>query len=362
MTSEAQGGGEAHGAPAEEPRRLRRSRDNRLIAGVCGGLADYFGLHPAIYRVIFVALTIAGGTGLLLYAAAALVMPTEGSDESLATQALREHRDRPWLVIGIGLLALGAIFVLSGPNVFWGSGDGIWVLALLVGAAIVVWQASDRGRRTRVADTASPVPPRAKDVRPSVFWPGLGLLLSTAGLVGLLDVLDVVDVEWRVVLASGVILAGGLVALGFLYRGAAPLGLIGLFLALAMAGTLALDDVSLRGGIGDRLERPASTRDLQSEYRLGIGELELDLRELELPPGETRVSARLGIGDLVVTVPEDVAVAVTGKVRGGDMDILGREESGWHVRHRVVEPSFEKAERRLVVDATVGLGDLEVRH
>src|SRR5213593_5054945 len=165
MTSEAQGGGEAHGGPADEPRRLRRSRSSRLVAGVCGGLAEYFGLHPAIYRVIFVALTIAGGTGLLLYAAAALVMPTEGSDESLATQALREHRDRPWLVIGIGLLALGGIFVLSGPHVFWGAGGGIWALALVAGALIVLWEASDRGRRSRAVDAGSPVSARPKDRR-----------------------------------------------------------------------------------------------------------------------------------------------------------------------------------------------------
>ena len=125
MSSEAQGG-QAHEEQAGELRRLRRSPRSRLVAGVCGGLAEYFGLHPAIYRVIFVALTIAGGTGLLLYAAAALVMPVEGSDESLATQALREHRDRPWLVIGIALLVLGGIFVLSGPHVLWGAGGGIF--------------------------------------------------------------------------------------------------------------------------------------------------------------------------------------------------------------------------------------------
>ena len=78
MTSEAQGGGEAHGGPADEPRRLRRSRSSRMVAGVCGGLAEYFGLHPAIYRVIFVALTIAGGTGLLLYAAADVMVTRAG--------------------------------------------------------------------------------------------------------------------------------------------------------------------------------------------------------------------------------------------------------------------------------------------
>ena len=361
MSSEAQGG-QAHEEQAGELRRLRRSPRSRLVAGVCGGLAEYFGLHPAIYRVIFVALTIAGGTGLLLYAAAALVMPVEGSDESLATQALREHRDRPWLVIGIALLALGGIFVLSGPHVLWGAGGGIWALALIAGAVIVLWEASGRGRSRRVAADGTTVELGGRDTRPSIFWPGLGVLLAAAGVVGLLDVLDVADIDWRAVLAGGVILAGALVALGFFWRGAAPLGVIGFVLAIAMAGTLALRDVSLRGGVGDRVVRPESLGDLENAYRLGIGQLELDLRALQLPPGETRVAARVGIGELDVDVPEGVALEVNGKVHGGDANILGRKESGWRFRKRVVDPGAEKATRRLVLDVDVGLGDLEVRH
>src|SRR5918997_718776 len=82
---------------------LRRRAANRWIAGVCSGLADYFGLHPAVYRVLFVALAFAGGTGILLYIAAALLMPLDGEDESAATAFLRANRERPWLVIGLAL-------------------------------------------------------------------------------------------------------------------------------------------------------------------------------------------------------------------------------------------------------------------
>jgi phage shock protein PspC (stress-responsive transcriptional regulator) len=54
----------------ERPRRLYRSQDERMIAGVAGGLGDYFGIDPVIVRVIAVVLVFAGGAGLLLYAAA----------------------------------------------------------------------------------------------------------------------------------------------------------------------------------------------------------------------------------------------------------------------------------------------------
>ncbi len=60
------------------PRRFRRSRDERLIAGVCGGAADLFGIDAALVRVVLVAATLLGfGTGLVLYAACWLLVPEQ---------------------------------------------------------------------------------------------------------------------------------------------------------------------------------------------------------------------------------------------------------------------------------------------
>ena len=50
---------------------LRRSRSNRMLAGVAGGLGAYFELHPAVFRVSFVVLTLMGGAGILIQAGAA---------------------------------------------------------------------------------------------------------------------------------------------------------------------------------------------------------------------------------------------------------------------------------------------------
>ena len=59
-----------------EIRRLQRSRSDRKVAGVSGGLARYFEIHPAVFRVGFVVLTLLGGAGILIYAAAALDIAT----------------------------------------------------------------------------------------------------------------------------------------------------------------------------------------------------------------------------------------------------------------------------------------------
>ena len=60
------------------PRVLRRSRANRRIAGVCGGLAAYFGISPTLVRLIFVLLGLPGGApGILLYLVLWVALPEE---------------------------------------------------------------------------------------------------------------------------------------------------------------------------------------------------------------------------------------------------------------------------------------------
>ena len=48
-------------------KKLYRSRDYRLIAGICGGLGEYFDIDPIIFRMIFIALLINGGAGIIIY-------------------------------------------------------------------------------------------------------------------------------------------------------------------------------------------------------------------------------------------------------------------------------------------------------
>ena len=151
-----------------EIRRLQRSRSDRKVAGVSGGLAQYFEIHPAVFRVGFVVLTLLGGAGILIYAAAALVMPDEGKDDSIATAALRDRRDRPWPLIGLGFLAVAGAILLS--HVSLSLNGGSWFLFLVAGA-VILWitrqPAASRtdGARRRRGDHSRPTELAKKDSR-----------------------------------------------------------------------------------------------------------------------------------------------------------------------------------------------------
>ncbi len=58
-----------------EPKKLYRSRNNRMISGVCGGFAEYINLDPTIVRLLWVLFCFAGGTGVLAYIIAAIIIP-----------------------------------------------------------------------------------------------------------------------------------------------------------------------------------------------------------------------------------------------------------------------------------------------
>src|SRR4029453_12569638 len=120
--------GDMNETTVEHPaaKRLERSRSDRMLAGVSGGLARYFDIHPAFYRVGFVVLTLIGGAGVLIYLAAALVIPDEGEEDSIAAKALRERRDRPWPLIGLALIAIAGLVLLSRVSI-WPSGDAAWI-------------------------------------------------------------------------------------------------------------------------------------------------------------------------------------------------------------------------------------------
>jgi phage shock protein PspC (stress-responsive transcriptional regulator) len=119
--------------------RLTRRRADRWAGGVAAGLGDYFDLNPAVYRVAFVALALAGGTGVLLYAAAWLVIPEEGSEESLASDYLKKHRDHPRRLVGLGILAFVALVALSEARL-WPSPGNLWLAVVLTLGALVWWR------------------------------------------------------------------------------------------------------------------------------------------------------------------------------------------------------------------------------
>jgi phage shock protein C len=67
----------AKGGVMDSTRKLYRSKTDRKVAGVCGGLAQYFNIDPTLIRVLFIVLAILGGSGLVLYLALWIIVPKE---------------------------------------------------------------------------------------------------------------------------------------------------------------------------------------------------------------------------------------------------------------------------------------------
>jgi len=132
---------------------LRRSRSDRVIGGVAGGLGQYFGIDPVIVRIGFILLTIFGGSGVLLYLLAWVIIAKEGRESSSAMRALQGSPDGSRGLLFI-VLAVGAVLILTSPLVWFpgfGLGDGLALPLLLIaaGVALLIWPADlgDRHRR-----------------------------------------------------------------------------------------------------------------------------------------------------------------------------------------------------------------------
>jgi len=125
--------------------KLVRSRSNRMISGVCGGLAQYFGVDATWVRIAFVLLGLASGFGVVLYLVLAVLIPAEGRDAEPPAQVVQEGarelaekaqrvgsqvaagmhkvtggvRHHGAFVLGTVLMVLGVWFLLQNLGIDW---------------------------------------------------------------------------------------------------------------------------------------------------------------------------------------------------------------------------------------------------
>jgi len=125
-------------------KRLERSRSEKILAGVCGGLGRYFDIAPAVFRLGFVVLTVLGGAGILVYLAAVLVVPKEGDESSIAEDVLRKRREHPARLVALGLVAVAILSLLARAST-WPSAGAAWFLVLAAGL-VLLWTSSRRRR------------------------------------------------------------------------------------------------------------------------------------------------------------------------------------------------------------------------
>ena len=176
-------------------------------------------------------------------------------------------------------------------------------------------------------------------------------------MLGILDASGTYDAA----LAAGLVVVGGTIGLGALVgRRVGRLLPFGIVL-VAVFAVAAVSPVSLSAGIGERDERPLKAGQLERSYEHGIGDLTVDLRNVPLPQGTTKVDVELGIGNLLVRVPEAAALEIDAHAAGGQVTVLGESDDGSDAQKRAVVPGSTPDAPALELTADIGFGHLDVR-
>ena len=220
-------------APAADgsPRsRYRRRREDRLVAGVAGGLADHLGLNPLHVRIAFACLTGVAGFGVVLYGAFWVLIPQTDTDAvaqppGLAAASRRGLRRLPvrapepesvGQLVALLAVALGAVLALQqtglGVNevVLWPA------LAVVAGLAVVWWQVDEADR----ASTDEAAPPSAPGRHPRghrvlvVLRYVAGAVLVGLGLASFLLLAGGADAARRGLFGGAVLLGGAALIVG----------------------------------------------------------------------------------------------------------------------------------------------------
>jgi phage shock protein PspC (stress-responsive transcriptional regulator) len=352
--------------PPATGRRLTRSSDDRVVAGVCGGLARYTGIDPVVFRVVVAVAAVLGGSGVLAYLVAWLVIPKDDAPSHVESFVDRRGRDLPkWAAITIGIVVVVAVLsIFDGPWPFFRGGFG-----LIVVLAIGVWlwvRHDDRPAAPSPPATVAPapldVPPAPVATVPAKERSRLALLTSSAVVlvIGGLTVATFLGAHLapEIFPAAALLTVGAGLLVGSRWGRARVLVPIGV-VALAVTAATSIVDVPLRGGTGERVWTPTFA-ELASEYRLVAGHAVLDLRDLDLPAGAAReIEVTVAFGYLEVWVPEGMDVDIGTEVGAGRTD----DEAGLQLSQglrRTTATSPPDGPPALTIRAEVGMGRLEV--
>lgn len=381
--------------------RPRRPHRGRKIAGVAAGIAERYRIDPVIVRVAFVAMALCNGAGVFIYLLGWLGLPQE-DDEVSPVEALvgRGRSSTPiplTVLLGLALFPATGFFFDGGFTMVAGvllSVGAVYLLhlnrgavnrpALLtttssteqvtemdqkttatppawdpLGAAPFAWDLPEPGQS--VVSTPPPPPVRRYRRKSPVTGITLGLSLmvvATAVITGRGD-------TWFTPLHTlGVVVAimGVGLLVGSFVRGGR--GLIGLVIPLGLVGVLGtvvnLADLNGSGRVGDITESPASIAEVDPEYVLKAGSIQLDLTGLP-DAGRVETEVRTVVGTVQVTVPKTADVEVRCEADLGSVRCLGHQSSGTDALVEATEPGTGGAGGlKIVLNVRNGVGDVEV--
>jgi len=378
------------GPPPAGERRLRRSTQRKVVAGVAGGLGEYTGIDPVLFRVLFAVLTLFGGTGVLLYVVGWLFLPADDQPASPAEALIGRGRDgssRARDAATAAVLVLIGLF-LAGVLARGDAGDVVLLLVVAGGAYFVGRNLTERREggppppapappppvayqafepaypqaATAVVTPPAPAPVRHRPRRvPSILGAvTVSVLLVVLGITAALDAGDAVQPAPEDYLALTVGVLGLGLVVGAWYGRARGLIWLGLPLVLALV-VIGSSGISLEGGAGDRRYAPQRAAQIEEEYRVGVGNLRLDLTDVDFTEQLVRTKLSAGVGNVEVLLPPDVDVSIDARAGLGEVNVLGRTENGTAATRSVVDHgSSGDGSIDLVLDLDVNIGQVEV--
>jgi phage shock protein PspC (stress-responsive transcriptional regulator) len=372
--------------------RPRRPHGNHKVGGVAAAIGNRYGIDPVVIRVALVAATIFGGAGLLVYLLGWLFFPDERDEVSAFESMIGKGRSSVSRGMTIALciaLIPTASWVFSGGwfATGWFDGGGFIGLALIggglfalhrsrgqhnrpiargrqdpvygqtgfgaafsmtdgetgtaatdpsappawdpLGAAPFAWDLPDPQPAFTPTPPASPRParpvaPRNKAIGAATF--GAAVLVAGVGVALNLDGDSWFSVQHIIGMTLGV-LGLGLVVGSFVRGGR---GLIGLVIPLAIAGMAltAVPVLDVQGGYGNIDATPATAAEVQPVYQHSAGNIDLDLTKLTADANVT-TTLRNGAGNISVIVPKTADVTYSCETTAGDVNCLGRQNSGF---------------------------------
>jgi phage shock protein PspC (stress-responsive transcriptional regulator) len=365
--------------PPSAQRLLRRSRTDRVGAGVAGGLGQYFNVDPVLFRVLFAVSAFFGGAGVLAYVIAWAAIPEEGAVNAPVDRVIHELRRRHvpiWLVATIGSIVLWVVaFSWWAPGPFF----PVMIVVILLVAVFGHRGRVSRSRDERASSAATvnlqkdvpvaPADPNApewvsstrawiveakqasRERRRRAFPVRIGVLVT---LVATLTVLGIADAVTGIRLPVYFWVTGGIVGVGLLIGVVlrrTPWSMLPL-LVPALAGMIAFGNThaSLHDGVGQSDWTPTAAGQLKSDYALAFGQGTLDLRSIGTVTIPRNVDITMGAGQVKILLPATLNVTVHANVRIGEITVDGDEVAdtnggsfhrthGYDIDHTVVPPA-----------------------
>ncbi|MCW2798719.1 MAG: hypothetical protein JWQ70_191 [Aeromicrobium sp.] len=374
-----------------DPQRLRtimdmkRSSDDRMLAGVCGGAARYLNIDPVIVRVIIAVLTFVGGAGVILYAAGWLLLPSEDADRSLVAQWFKLDKNEE-TIRTVGLVGAGAIAVISAisshGNVWWGPWFVIPFALLyfifvvrpnrrrrdhddsagVAGGDTTGAPFSDLGAQITDEVTAKIDRQVAERVKRAREPKSKALVLLTLSFIAIgvaitriiADLNDGAPWTTYVAVALGITAVGLIVGTVYGYGG--PLIALGIVLGLV----LAFGSVLPSPKVGDQSVAPLTATQVDGTYKHGIGLLKLDLSSVAKPDqllGRT-ITLKSGVGQTKVIVPAGINVVIDSHLKVGEIDVFERQVNG--TDNDLAYPADKPSDPALTIKIDQRVGNVEV--